>query len=110
MYRQACEKGTTLRKETETFFASLDIYSYMAHYVARVLSQTPSSILDGWGVPELIVAYGIYANEESYKNWQEWKFHNDKTFRKNEPPEKYAVRFYSPDDLEEKGEDEPNGN
>ena len=45
----------------------------MAHYVAKKLHLRPSDILDHWGVCELIVAYGIYANEESMKHFYEIK-------------------------------------
>lgn len=75
----------------------------MAHYVARTLSQNPADILDGWSVPALIVAYGIYANEESYKNFLRWKDIPEKERRKIERPDEYRVLFYSPEDIEEGG-------
>ena len=45
----------------------------MAHFVAKELHQRPNDILDHWGVPELIVAFGQYANERSNQNYEEWK-------------------------------------
>ena len=39
----------------------------MAHYVGKELHIRPNEILDTWGVPELIVAYGEYANETAYE-------------------------------------------
>jgi len=66
----------------------------MAHYVAKVLHQRPNDILDGWGVPELIVAYGQYANEAAEKNYQEWKNLPTDSRAKVERPQRYAVRFF----------------
>lgn len=65
----------------------------MAHYVAKVLHIRPNEILDTWCVPELIVAFGQYANEQSNKNYEEWK-HLDKENRaKIQQPSKYIVYF-----------------
>lgn len=76
----------------------------MANYVAKVLKIRPQEILDYWGVAELIVTYGHYANKESYRNFLEWQSLDIKT--KNEiskkpdfeQPMPYAVRFLSSDD------------
>lgn len=83
------------------FFAELNIYTYMAHYVARVLKQRPNEILDGWGVAELLVAYGQYSNEDSYKNFLEWKSLSSKDKKSVEKPDEYRVLFYAPNDLTE---------
>ncbi|EOH95864.1 hypothetical protein UAY_03290 [Enterococcus moraviensis ATCC BAA-383] len=77
----------------------MNIYTYMAHYVAKVLKQRPNIILDEWGVAELLVAYGQYANEESYSNFLEWKSLGNETKRKVKKPKEYAVLFYTNDDL-----------
>lgn len=69
----------------------------MAHYVAKVLHQRPNDILDKWGVPELIVAYGQYANEEAARNYQEWKALDTETRAKVDKPRPYVVRFYNGD-------------
>lgn len=61
----------------------------------------PNDILDGWGVPELIVAYGQYANEIADENYQSWKStHRPKGW---EPPEpkRYIVRFIGVKELED---------
>ena len=71
----------------------------MAHYVGKVLHIRPNEILDTWGVPELIVAYGEYANEVSQENYENWR-HTDAKSR-GEKPEKYIVKFYSDDRLED---------
>lgn len=81
----------------------------MAHYVAKTLKIRPNEILDHWGVSELIVAYGMYANEKQQKNFMEIKEHNKVSNKKIPQIEEYAVRFYSKEDLLEK-ETEENGN
>lgn len=77
------------------------MYTHMAHYVAKVLHQNPADILDDWSVPALVVAYGIYANQESAMEFQRWKSLPQEQKRKYPQPEEYAVKFYSPADLEE---------
>ena len=71
----------------------------MAHYVGKVLHIRPNEILDTWGVPELIVAYGQYANEVSQENYEEWK-NLDAESRHGERPEEYIVKFYGADKQE----------
>lgn len=65
----------------------------MAHYVAHELQQRPSEILDKWGVPELIVAFGQYANEKSMQNYEQWKHLDSKTQASTARPSKYIVYF-----------------
>lgn len=65
----------------------------MAHYVAHELQQRPSEILDKWGVPELIVAFGQYANEKSMQNYEQWKNLDSKTRATTMQPNKYIVYF-----------------
>lgn len=65
----------------------------MAHYVAHELHQRPNDILDTWGVPELIVAFGHYANEQSTKNYNEWKALDAEARAKVDRPSKYIVYF-----------------
>lgn len=72
----------------------------MAHFVAKELHIRPNEIMDNWGVPELIVAYGYYANDISIKNYNEWSSLDAKTRAKQERPDKYIVKFYSPERLE----------
>lgn len=67
----------------------------MAHYVAKVLHQRPNDILDKWGAAELIVAFGQYANEESEKNYQDWKNLSAEARAKVEKPSQYTVRFFN---------------
>lgn len=65
----------------------------MAHYVGKVLHLRPSEILDTWNVPELIVTYGNYANEQSHQNFEEWKQLDNKQKMKYPRPPEYAVKF-----------------
>lgn len=66
----------------------------MAHFVAKTLHIRPNEILDNWGVPELIVAYGVYANEITKRNFEEWKHLDFKQRNGQDRPEEYAVEFY----------------
>ena len=72
----------------------------MAHYVAKVLHQRPNDVLDKWGVAELIVAFGEYANEEAEKNYQDWKNLSTEARAKVEKPNRYAVRFFNSNESE----------
>lgn len=65
----------------------------MAHYVAKELHMRPNDILDTWGVPELIVAFGQYANEHSSENYEEWKHLDSDSRSKIAQPSKYIVYF-----------------
>lgn len=67
----------------------------MAHYVAKILHQRPNDILDKWGVPELIVAFGQYSNEDAEKSYQEWKSLPTESRAKYERPERVTVRFFN---------------
>lgn len=78
----------------------------MAHYVAKVLKIRPNDILYHWGVSELIVAYGIYANEQQQKNFNEIKEHNKVSNKKIPQIEEYAVRFRTREDLLQEQEEE----
>ena len=65
----------------------------MAHFVAKELKIRPNEILDKWGVPELIVAFGQYANEKSNQSYEEWKALEPQQRAKIEKPSKYTVYF-----------------
>lgn len=75
----------------------MNIYTHMAHYVGRMLHLRPNSVLDTWCVPELIVAYGEYANEMAERNFQTWKAGS----RKDASPPRYIVRFIGLDERPE---------
>ena len=65
----------------------------MTHFVAKELGQRPNDILDTWTVPELLVAFGQYANEKTERNYEEWKNLSSDARAKTQMPSKYAVYF-----------------
>lgn len=95
----ASDEKKDIKTKANEYYAEFNLYSTMAHYVGKVLHIRPNEILDTWGVSELIVAYGEYANEVSQDNYENWR-HMDAASR-GEPPEKYVVKFLSDDRLEE---------
>lgn len=72
----------------------------MAHTVGEILHIRPNEILDTWGVPELIVAYGQYMNEKANEAYQSWVIQNTKDY-KAPRPDRYVVRFVGVKELEE---------
>lgn len=72
----------------------------MAHYVAKKLHLRPNHILDDWGIPELLVAYGQYANEAADENYQGWVARNTKNYQDKKPP-RYVVQFIGVNEMEE---------
>lgn len=86
----------------------MDIHSHMAYYVAKKLGIDPNVVLDEWGVPQLIVTYGNYSNEESYRNFHDWRSMPPSSRTSQKPPKEYQVKFYGMEyftDEEEEGED-----
>lgn len=90
-----------MKHAREDYFAHLNTYVSMAHYVAKVLHIRPNDILDTWGVPELIVAFGEYANEQTNRNYEEWKQLDTERRQAVEKPQKYMVKFVDFGDDEE---------
>ena len=89
------------KKTLKTFDPDWNIYTEMAHYVAKILKLRPNDILDHWGVSELIVAFGYYANEAQLKAFNEVESYNSTDKKKITRVNRYAVRFYSKKELEE---------
>lgn len=77
------------------------MYTQMAHYVGKLLHIRPSEILDTWGVAELLVAYGEYANEAANENYETWKAYNMPSEGKKPPPKRYVVHFIGVRELED---------
>lgn len=98
------EKKKPVRQEAKNYLAKMNIYTSMAHYVAKVLHIRPNDILDHWGTAELVVAFGEYANQESKKNYEEWKSLESDQRSKIPKPEEYAVYFHNGDDESWKNE------
>lgn len=99
--RDAAKSGVSFKSRRESFFADFNLYTHMAHFVGKQLHLRPNDILDKWGVPELIVAYGQYMNELANENYQAWKSaHRPKGYEPPEP-QRYVVRFIGPKMLNE---------
>lgn len=73
----------------------------MAHFVGKELHIRPNDILDGWGVSELIVAFGEYSNEITKKNFEEWKQMPSESRVKIPKPKDHHVTFIGVSELEE---------
>ena len=99
--RRSAESGEPLHESAKKYFADFNLYTHMAHFVGKLLHIRPNDILDTWGVAELIVAYGEYANEIADENFQSWKSVNMPKKGPSEPPKRYAVRFIGPRELED---------
>ena len=70
----------------------------MAYFVGEKLNLRPGKILDEWGTSELIVTFGIYANEKASEQYQEWKQLDSESRAKIKKPNEYIVYFH---DIEE---------
>ena len=92
-----------MKEASKKYFADFNLYTYMAHFVAEILHLRPSEILDTWGVPELLVAYGQYANEMADEQYESWKAIHLPGNEQKTPPRRYVVRFIGVRELEEDG-------
>lgn len=72
----------------------------MAHCVGKTLHIRPNDILDRWGVPELVVAFGYYADQVSLSDYDMWKSMDAQSRSKQKPPEKYNVKFIGLDKID----------
>lgn len=61
----------------------------MAYFVGKTLGMRPQEILTTWTACELSVAFGVYLNDLTTKNYAEWEAYG----RKGKRPEKYGVEF-----------------
>lgn len=95
------EKGTgsSANNELPVFFDINSQTQDMAFYLAYKLKLRPNEILDTWGMPELIVAYGHYMNIDSYSNYKRWESDDKKT--RGKMPQKVAVKFITHEMLED---------
>jgi len=91
--RDELEGSKPKKSQDKEFEAKLDMYGSMAHYLSGKLHIRPTEILDSWSVPELLVAYGTFANEDAQKNFSEWKSLEPKQRTKITRPKEYVVYF-----------------
>lgn len=61
----------------------------------------PNDILDHWGVAELIVTFGYYANEKASQQYEQWKELDPQTRAKTPKPDRYVVYFHNSENEEE---------
>lgn len=95
IYAESITEEEDDEQKSETYFAKMNIYNSMAHFVAKTLHLRPLQILTEWGVPELLVAYGHYADEITSRNLEEWKALDAAVRNKTKRPQEYQVKFYS---------------
>lgn len=75
----------------------------MAYFVAKKLHMRPNEIMSSWGVCELIVTYGVYANQDQRKAYDSVQEYNKTAKAGDRVPRipMYAVKFYTNEELEE---------
>lgn len=79
----------------------------MAYYVGKKLRTRPYEILSKWGVCELVVTFGNYANEDQKKAYDSVNEYNKTAKGKDRIPRisEYAVRFYTNEEIRKENED-----
>lgn len=80
----------------------------MAYFVAKVLHLRPWVILTEWTCEELLVAYGVYANQQS-KEAYDMKTPKERTRDKLEYMDRWALPFFTPQDIEQNVAEEEEG-
>ena len=75
----------------------MSLYTAMAHFVGKTLHIRPNEILDTWGTPELVVAFGYYADEISLQNYEQYKSLDAQERAKMGDVQKYKVKFIGVD-------------
>lgn len=79
--------------------AKTDLLTTMAYYVAKKLHLRPNDILNCWGVSELVVTFGIYRNEDYEREFYKREEYNKSAKKKIPQIPRYAVKFYTRDEL-----------
>jgi hypothetical protein len=74
----------------------------MSYYVAKKLSLDPEEIMS-WSPAKLVVTFGQYANEASYKEFETWRNLSSEQKKKTKQPPKYAVLFREISEFVEEG-------
>jgi len=74
----------------------------MSYYVAKKLRLDPEDVLN-WSPAKLVVAFGQYANEASYKEFETWRNLSSEQKKKTKQPMKYAVLFREISEFVEEG-------
>lgn len=92
-------------KERRQFDAMLGIWHSMAYFVAKVLKMRPYTILTEWTCEELLVAYGVYANQQS-KEAYDMKSQKERVQEHLSYLDRWAMPFFSQQDLEDNAPDD----
>lgn len=79
----------------------------MAYYVAKVLHIRPYTILTEWTCEELMVAYGVYANQQSKESY-DMKKPSELVREKLTYMDRWALPFFTQQDLEDNTPEEEN--
>jgi len=72
----------------------------MAYYVAKTLKMRPYTILTEWTCEELLVAYGVYANQQSKESY-DMKKPNELIKEHLSYLDRWALPFFSAQDLDD---------
>lgn len=72
----------------------------MAYFVAKTLKMRPMDILTGWTCEELLVAYGVYANQKSSEAY-ELTSKKERRLRKMSTLDRWVMPFITSKQLEE---------
>lgn len=72
----------------------------MAYFVAKTLHLRPWIVLTEWTCEELLVAYGVYANQQSKESY-DMKSQKEKQKDNLTYMDRWALPFFSQRDLEE---------
>ena len=79
----------------------------MAYYVAKVLHIRPYTILTEWTCEELMVAYGVYANQQSKESY-DMKKPSELVQEKLTYMDRWALPFFTQQDLKDNTPEEEN--
>lgn len=85
----------------------LGIWHSMAYYVAKTLHIRPYTILTEWTCEELMVAYGVYANQQSKESY-DMKKPTELTKEGLSYIDRWALPFFTQEDLEQDTPNEEN--
>lgn len=79
----------------------------MAYYVAKELHLRPYTILTEWTCEELLIAYGVYANQHSKESY-DMKKPSELVKERLSYIDRWALPFFKEADLEENAAEKEN--
>lgn len=93
------KKGSSKTREAVDYYAKMNIYNTMAHYVGGKLSINPHEIMRTWSGPQLIVTFGHFANLDAFQEYEMYKSLSPEQRKGAKKPKKYAVEFMTRDEI-----------